>query len=51
MAVSTADGDVTRTVDTGIADRQTNMVRFAEEALRLLLDVLTGATTVDKVKL
>lgn len=51
MAVSTPDGEVTRAVDTGVTDRQTNMVRFAEEALKLLLEVLTGAITVDKGKL
>lgn len=48
VAVVTPEGEVTRAVDTGVADRQTNMVRFAEEALKLLVEVLTAA---DKGKL
>lgn len=51
LAVSTPDGEVTKLADTEISDRQTNMVLFAEEALKLFLEVLTGATVVDKVKL
>ncbi|KAL4948907.1 hypothetical protein BDW69DRAFT_85222 [Aspergillus filifer] len=40
LAVSTPHGPVTREVETGSNDRAGNMVRFAEEALKLLRDVL-----------
>ncbi|KAL4789053.1 hypothetical protein BDV19DRAFT_40133 [Aspergillus venezuelensis] len=40
LAISTPNGPVTREVETGSNDRAGNMVRFAEEALKLLRDVL-----------
>ncbi|KAL4807223.1 competence/damage-inducible protein CinA [Aspergillus unguis] len=40
LAVSTPEGVETREVETGSADRAGNMVSFAEEALKLLRDVL-----------
>jgi len=44
LAIASKSGPViTRTVDTGLGnDREANMVAFAEHALRLLRDVLTG---------
>ena len=44
LAVASKSGPVvTRTVDTGLGnDREANMVAFAEHALLLLRDVLTG---------
>ena len=44
LAVASKSGPVvTRTVDTGLGnDREANMVVFAEHALRLQRDVLTG---------
>ncbi|KAL4938607.1 hypothetical protein BDV06DRAFT_50036 [Aspergillus oleicola] len=40
LAVSTPTGQVTREVETESNDRAKNMVRFAEEGLKLLRDVL-----------
>ncbi|KFY25854.1 hypothetical protein V491_01567 [Pseudogymnoascus sp. VKM F-3775] len=42
LAVSTPEGTFTREVDTGSADRAENMVNFAAEALKLLIDVIKG---------
>ncbi|KAL4923003.1 CinA family protein [Aspergillus undulatus] len=43
LAVSSAQGQVTREIETGSNARGENMVRFAEEALRLLRDVISQA--------
>ena len=41
MAVSSPRGTFTRELDTGLGgDREKNMVRFAEEGLKLLAEVL-----------
>ena len=40
MAVVGVEGEVSLTVETGIDDRATNMQRFAEQALALLLETL-----------
>jgi nicotinamide mononucleotide (NMN) deamidase PncC len=42
LAVATPEGTFSREAETGSADRAENMVRFAEEALKLLRDVLKG---------
>lgn len=43
LAVSSEKGEVSREVETGLgADREANMLRFAEEALALLKAVLEG---------
>ncbi|KFY97957.1 hypothetical protein V498_01785 [Pseudogymnoascus sp. VKM F-4517 (FW-2822)] len=42
LAVATPEGTFTREVDTGSADRAENMVNFAMEALKLLIDVIKG---------
>lgn len=42
LAVSTPEGTFTREVDTGSWDREENMVHFAVEALKLLIDVIKG---------
>ncbi|KAL5345688.1 hypothetical protein ACLOAV_009442 [Pseudogymnoascus australis] len=42
LAVATPEGTFTREVDTGSADRAENMVNFAVEALKLLIDVIKG---------
>jgi len=45
LAVSSESGTTTREIETGLGgDREANMVRFAVEALKLLRDVITGAT-------
>ncbi|KAJ5927072.1 competence/damage-inducible protein CinA [Penicillium verrucosum] len=41
VAVSTAQGNYTREIETGSNDRSENMVAFAREALKLLRDVIT----------
>lgn len=51
MAVASEDGDVTREVNTGLAERDANMVKFAEEALKLLLEVLNGEVKLEKASL
>ncbi|OBT83453.1 hypothetical protein VE02_07858 [Pseudogymnoascus sp. 03VT05] len=48
LAVSTPEGTFTREVDTGSADRAENMVNFAAEALKLLIDVIKGEWDVKK---
>ncbi|CAI7602544.1 unnamed protein product [Penicillium bialowiezense] len=45
VAVSSAQGQVTREVETGSNDRAENMVAFARESLKLLRDVLSQAQT------
>lgn len=45
VAVSTAQGSVTREFESGSNDRAENMVVFAREALKLLRDVLTQVET------
>ncbi|ORY60850.1 putative competence/damage-inducible CinA family protein [Pseudomassariella vexata] len=43
LAVSSEQGTVTREVETGLGgDREANMVRFAEEGLKLLRDAIKG---------
>ncbi|KAI5364230.1 putative cinA-like protein [Septoria linicola] len=42
LAVDSERGCYTRELQTNSSDRVTNMVRFAEEGLKLLLDVLQG---------
>ena len=42
LAVSTPSGTVTREVETGKSERSENMVAFAQEALKLLRDVIKG---------
>lgn len=43
LAVSSKQGIVTREVETGLGgDRKANMVKFAEEGLRLVRDVITS---------
>jgi hypothetical protein len=43
LAVSTPQGTFTREVETGCGtDRERNMVVFAEEALKLVRDVMLG---------
>ncbi|KAH6658105.1 competence/damage-inducible protein-like protein cinA [Truncatella angustata] len=43
LAVSSEKGTATREVETGLGgDREANMLRFAEEGLKLLKDVITG---------
>ena len=46
LAISTPSGTITQELHTGVSDRGTNMVLFAEAALQLFLDVLTGAVVV-----
>ncbi|OBT51353.1 hypothetical protein VE04_08237 [Pseudogymnoascus sp. 24MN13] len=48
LAVATPEGTFTREVDTGSADRAENMVNFAVEALKLLIDVIKGEWDVKK---
>ncbi|EKM56069.1 uncharacterized protein PHACADRAFT_257122 [Phanerochaete carnosa HHB-10118-sp] len=48
LAVATQDGVVSKEIETGTFDRQTNMVLFTEEALKFLLQVLTGEVTEQK---
>ncbi|KAL3470880.1 hypothetical protein BJX99DRAFT_38581 [Aspergillus californicus] len=45
VAVSTAQGRVTREVETGSSDRAENMVAFARESLKLLRDVISQVET------
>ncbi|GJE88046.1 competence/damage-inducible CinA family protein [Phanerochaete sordida] len=45
LAVATADGVVSKDLETGTFERQTNMVLFAEEALKYFLQVLEGEVT------
>ncbi|KAB2572862.1 CinA [Lasiodiplodia theobromae] len=40
LAVASASGCVEREIETGLVDRDANMVRFAVEALRLVKDVI-----------
>ncbi|KFY90832.1 hypothetical protein V500_04933, partial [Pseudogymnoascus sp. VKM F-4518 (FW-2643)] len=47
LAVATPEGTFTREVDTGSADRAENMVNFAVEALKLLIDVIKGEWDVE----
>lgn len=43
LAVSTDRGTYTKEVETGLGgDREKNMVAFAAEALKLLIDVMRG---------
>ena len=42
LAISTPSGEVSSEIQTGVSDRPTNMVLFAEEALKLLHEVLAG---------
>ena len=49
--MSTPDGEVNREVSTGTFDRQANMVLFAEEALKLFLEVLNTNASGKKTNL
>jgi len=40
IAVASANGTRTREIDTGVADRERNMIIFAEEALKFLAEIL-----------
>lgn len=40
LAVASTSGCVEREIETGLVDRDANMVRFAVEALRLVKDVI-----------
>jgi nicotinamide mononucleotide (NMN) deamidase PncC len=43
LAIARENGEtVTREVESGISDREVNMVRFAVEGLKLLRDVIKG---------
>ena len=42
LAIASSQGTVTREFSSGTAQREKNMLLFAEEALKLLLDVLQG---------
>lgn len=42
LAVSTPNGTYTREIETGSGDREQNMVDFAGEAMKLVVDVLEG---------
>ncbi|KAI5115459.1 hypothetical protein M0805_006178 [Coniferiporia weirii] len=48
LAIVSEDGEVTKEVQTGSSDREENMVKFTEEALKLFLDVLKGNVKVEK---
>ncbi|KAF2155522.1 hypothetical protein K461DRAFT_274509 [Myriangium duriaei CBS 260.36] len=49
LAVAGAGGNWTREVETGLGgDRVANMLRFAEEGVRLLLDVIEGRIEPDR---
>lgn len=48
LVVVSEEGMVTRTVDTGSEERGHNMVAFAEAALVLIRDVLTGRVKLEK---
>jgi len=50
LAVATPEGTFTRELDTGSKDRAENMVTFAVEALRLLLDVIKGEWDVKSMR-
>ncbi|KAL4745495.1 hypothetical protein BDW72DRAFT_186595 [Aspergillus terricola var. indicus] len=45
VAVSTANGNQTREVETGSSDRAQNMVAFARESLQLLKEVISHSVT------
>jgi len=48
LAVATGEGTVTKEVETGLGgDREGNMVKFAEEALGFLRDVIRGDVKVE----
>ncbi|KAJ4352825.1 hypothetical protein N0V95_003933 [Ascochyta clinopodiicola] len=47
LAVSKEGGTVTREVESGTAEREVNMVRFAVEGLKLLRDVIKGDASAD----
>jgi len=51
LAIATPTGVVSKEIKTGTSDRQTNMVLFAEEALKFFLQVLTEETTEQKTAL
>lgn len=40
LAIVSTEGETTKEIQTGSSDRAQNMVTFAEEALKLLLNVL-----------
>jgi len=42
------DGFATRVVDTGLEDREKNMVAFAKASLELLRDVLAGEVKLEQ---
>ncbi|EJD01894.1 competence/damage-inducible CinA family protein [Fomitiporia mediterranea MF3/22] len=51
LAIASADGTVTREVETGTAERDVNMIKFAEAALKLFLEVVQGEVKVEKASL
>ncbi|KAF8586925.1 competence/damage-inducible CinA family protein [Ramaria rubella] len=46
LAVASQDGVVTREIETGSADREANMVAFAEAGLKFLREVLKGEVVI-----
>ncbi|EGN97171.1 hypothetical protein SERLA73DRAFT_183812 [Serpula lacrymans var. lacrymans S7.3] len=48
--VSRAGGVAVRMVDTGLADREKNMIAFTEAALQLIRDVLSGEAQLEYVE-
>jgi len=48
IAVVSRDGFATRVVDTGLEDREKNMVAFAKASLELLRDVLAGEVKLEQ---
>ncbi|EKM56071.1 uncharacterized protein PHACADRAFT_209566 [Phanerochaete carnosa HHB-10118-sp] len=51
LAIATPSGVISRELKTGTSDRQTNMVLFAEEALKFFLQVLKGEIAERKMAL
>lgn len=47
LAVVSDEGVATREVETKSSDREKNMLVFAEEALKLFLEVLKGDVTIE----
>lgn len=51
LAIVSEEGEVKREIETGTAERDYNMIGFAEAALELFLEVLQGETKVEKASL
>ncbi|KAL5497843.1 hypothetical protein ACEPAH_2774 [Sanghuangporus vaninii] len=51
LAVVSEEGEVKREVETGTSERDVNMIKFAEAALQLFLEVLQGDAKFEKASL